>query len=467
MSCIEKTHEEQEDDDDDDNRFSSSSFPRLQSTASNVGAEIESSAERVAVDTVTGRTLPPICHEVIKATNTTNKRFIFGWLYFEQLTMATSNLFSLVWFAKWWRARVVMPLTINSRMVGLPASNTKTENKRQPRPLELLYDPYFLDELTCKFNLPPMIDFQEFLSSASRHLVVIHFMYDKNDLSQFSKIGGPRKDLIKALHNQYIIECCSISYIKKIVTSFENHLIRESFSLKNSPFQVERCLCVNAKLRTEPNVLMEKVGLHKSDDFSVIFTDWRGISNSPVKNFRMLVPSSKHTFWPHPSHVVFPVSAHVKGNATKLLSRAANGEKFIAIHFRSEKIGQKEKRKPNFTKTCFAKALQLRGTLSFNQTKLMTLYFTDYGSFGSSTCHNTCRGAKILDSLFSVHKLQVTHFSPSSFNAIQDSGFVALVEQQAVASAHTLILVGGGSFQTQLHRRFRKYNPTGSEIKCH
>ena len=374
--------------------------------------------------------------------------------------MATNNLFSLLWFAKWWHARTVMPLTINSRMVGLPKFTTKGKGfGSQSHPLKLLYDPYLLNELTCKYNLPPMIDFQEFLSSASRHLVVIHFMCNYDDLSHFSRIGGPRRDLIKALHNQYIIECCNISYIKKIVATFRYHLIRESLSSNNSPFQVERCLCVNATLPSEPNVFMEKVGLHKSDNFSVIFTDWRGISNSPVKNFRMLVPSSKHTFWPHPSHVVFP---HVKGNATKLLSRAAGGEKFVAIHFRSEKIGRIEARKPHFTNTCFAKALQLRDALSFNQTKLLTLYFTDYGSFGSDTCHNTCRGAKILKPLFSVHKLQVTHFSPSSFNAIQDSGFVALVEQQAVASAHTLILVGGGSFQDHTQRMFREYNPAGA-----
>ena len=127
-----------------------------------------------------------------------------------------------------------------------------------------------------------------------------------------------------------------------------------------------------------------------------------------------------------------------------------------------KRLDRKKKENQISLKHVLQRLCNFAGTLSFNQTKLMTLYFTDYGSFGSSTCHNTCRGAKILDSLFSVHKLQVTHFSPSSFNAIQDSGFVALVEQQAVASAHTLILVGGGSFQTQLHRRFRKYNPTGS-----
>ena len=445
---------------------SSPSLPRLdhviamdsslsQSTVSTVRPEIhvESSAhsERIA-----SRTLPPKCHEVMNATNINNKRFVFGWLYFEQLTMATNNLFSLVWFARWWRARVVMPLTINSRMVGLPWSI-----HQQSHPLELLYDQYFLDELTCKYNLPPMTDFQEFLNSASRHLVMIHFMYDKNDLTHFSKIGGTRRGLIKALHNHYIIDCCNITYIKKIVATFKYHLMQNS---NNSPFFVKRCLCVNAKQNTEPVVLLEKVGLHRTDNFSVIFTDWRGISNSPPrKNFRMFVPSSKDTLWPHPSHVVFPISTHVRGNATELLSKVASGEKFVAIHFRSEKIGQIETRKKNFTETCFAKALQLRDKLTFNyEAKLRTLYFTDYGSFGSSTCHNVCTGAKILGSLFSLHKLEVTHFSPSSFNAVEDSGFVALVEQQAIASAHALILVGGGSFQTQLHRRFRKYNPRGN-----
>ena len=39
---------------------------------------------------------------------------------------------------------------------------------------------------------------------------------------------------------------------------------------------------------------------------------------------------------------------------------------------------------------------------------------------------------------------------------------MALVEQEVVASSHTLLLVGGGSFQTQVHKRFKKYNRKGA-----
>lgn len=48
-----------------------------------------------------------------------NNRFILGLNYWEQLTMATFNLFQLVCLADSWNASVVQPFTLNSRLYGL------------------------------------------------------------------------------------------------------------------------------------------------------------------------------------------------------------------------------------------------------------------------------------------------------------------------------------------------------------
>ena len=407
-----------------------------------------------------------LCNNIIM-NKTSNKRHVLAWLYFEQLTMATTNLFSLMWFASKMQAHTVMPFTHKSQMFGLP--RVMRQNKRI-YPLSLLYDMKRLNKLTCKYNLPSLVDFQDFLNRGSRRLIIIHLMYYNTDMTRLTTIGGRKISLLKALHNHHTIECCSIKYITRIVGVLESYLKRESFLSNTKEFQVHRCFCVNASLPNEPNDLLKLTNLHNSDDFSVIFTDWRGISSSNIpkkaaqgtlKNFRMFVPSAVHTLWPHPSHTVFPISSMVRGNATKFLKRVAGAKNFIAIHFRSEKIGQAEKRIPFFTERCFIQANILRDKILSKDIELVTLYFSDYGDYGSSTCRNNCNGPKKLRALFTANKLQVTHFHPKSYKAVPDSGFVALVEQEAMASAHTLLLVGGGSFQSQLEQRFKSYNRGG------
>lgn len=47
------------------------------------------------------------------------QRFIFSLNYWEQLTMATVNLLSLVCLGRKWNATTVQPYTFNSRLYGL------------------------------------------------------------------------------------------------------------------------------------------------------------------------------------------------------------------------------------------------------------------------------------------------------------------------------------------------------------
>lgn len=46
-------------------------------------------------------------------------RYMLGLNYWEQLTMATGNMFSLVCLGKWWNITIVKPFTYNSRLYGL------------------------------------------------------------------------------------------------------------------------------------------------------------------------------------------------------------------------------------------------------------------------------------------------------------------------------------------------------------
>lgn len=416
------------------------------------------------------RTLPTLCAQnLIKDTG---ERFILGWLFFEQITMATNNMFTLMWYAKVWRSRAVMPFTYGSRLYGLPHVWFGQKKPVHLHPLQLIYDMSKLDELVCKFDLPPLADFGEFLEKASRSIVVIHYIYQKDDLTRFHGIGGSRKTLLEALRNNHIIDCCSITYISKIVTRFHDMLNDETNYSGFKHFEVNRCLCVNASLPTEPDDLLSKINL-PSSKFTVVFSDWRGIASIDVpkkapqgilRNFRMLVPSFRKHKMPHPSRNALPLSSDVKKNATQFLYQLTEGQPFIAVHYRSEKLGQVEKRIPNYIDVCFQKSLEVKDTLLSESTKV--LYFSDYGSYGSNTCHNDCRGARHLDTHLFAKNIKLTHFTPSKYNAVPDSGFVAFVEQEIIASAEALVMVGGGSFQSQILRRFKEYKKHIAYIVC-
>ena len=216
------------------------------------------------------------CNDASRTSNISNKRFVLAWMYFEQLTMATTNLFSLMWYASKMQAFTVMPFTYKSQMFGLPRLMSSWKRDSRLHPLRLLYDLQKLNKLACKYKLPLLVDFQEFLKRGSRRLIIIHLIYYSTDTTRLSHIGGPKKGLLKALHNHHMIECCSIVYITRIVAVLGSYLRRESLLSNTNNFQVHRCLCVNASLPSEPDDLLKLAGLHDSTEFSIIFTDWRG-----------------------------------------------------------------------------------------------------------------------------------------------------------------------------------------------
>ena len=180
------------------------------------------------------------CNDASRTSNISNKRFVLAWMYFEQLTMATTNLFSLMWYASKMQAFTVMPFTYKSQMFGLPRLMSSWKRDSRLHPLRLLYDLQKLNKLACKYKLPLLVDFQEFLKRGSRRLIIIHLIYYSTDTTRLSHIGGPKKGLLKALHNHHMID--SIVYITRIVAVLGSYLRRESCESNTNNFQVHRPL---------------------------------------------------------------------------------------------------------------------------------------------------------------------------------------------------------------------------------
>ena len=388
-------------------------------------------------------------------------RYVLVWNYWEQLTMATNNMISLLWFCQHWNASIIMPFIQASRLYGL----WKRPDDTPTLPLDLLYNRYLFNSLLESYHLPPLVPIETFLSKAKRSLIVVQFFYNGDTMALFSALGGSKADVILRFNEAYMFECSDTVYMKKILAVLVKNLNERA----TNPFAVKACYCVNASRAIYPNKLAEIIGIHGESDVSTVFNNWRGISGSDtirtsplgnLKNFRMFVPGSEKAHIPHSYTVVFPYSLYVRRNASSFIRSLNIEAEFVVVHLRSEKLGQRDKRINGYFARCWEEILRILQTdILLKHPNITVLYFTDYGSLGSNTCQRNCWGARITNEALAMNGLKASHFDPAKFNAISDSGFVALVEQSAMAMSQFLLLVGGGSFQTQIRQQF-KSQPT-------
>ena len=378
--------------------------------------------------------------------------------------MATNNMFSLLWFCQRWNVSTIMPFVYSSRFHGL----WKRYDNTTTLPLDLLYNRSQLNNLLENYHLPPLVPIQLFLSKANRSLIVLQFFYNGETMPIFSALGGSNSDVILRFNEDYVFECSDTVYMKKILAVFVKNLNERV----PEPFTVKACYCVNASHAIYPDKLAEIIAIQGESDVSVVFNNWRGVSGSDamqasaqgkLKNFRMFVPGSEKANIPHSYTDVFPYSLYVRKTASNFI-HSLNGEaEFAVVHLRSEKLGQRDKRMNEYFEHCWAEVLRiLQSDILSKHPNITVLYFTDCGLLGSNTCLYNRRGHEKTNAALAKNGLKASHFDPAKFNAASDSGFVALVEQSAMAMSQFLLLVGGGSFQTQIRQQF-KSQPTAKK----
>lgn len=376
----------------------------------------------------------------------TNHRYIIQWFNWEQLTMAASNLFSLAWFVDSWKAHVVEPFTCNSRYFGLPHPTQKSYS------LFTLLDYNKTNTLLQQHNISHIVKFNDFVQHAKREVIVIHILYDGFDLTRFgSRKQVSRKELVSLFEREdrHYVDCNKTLYMEKITNLLSQWISPISH---HKPFRISRYCCVNGSHATFSQEMAVRCGIPSHGSTTVIFTDWKGLSYK--KNFRVFVPEAKDADMPHPSRDVYPYSLEVLRNVSAFLSSLIDGREFVGIHLRTEKLGPRNGK----GKSHFIRCLKTLSSIDFsNYSNLSVLYFSDLGPFGTKSCMHNCLSKKFMFSSLNDYKIQLSQYSPTHFGGIVDSGFVATVEQESLSRAKVLILVGGGSFQSQVETRYKYY----------
>ena len=342
--------------------------------------------------------------------------------YWEKMTMAMSSMFQLSTIAKMWNATIPIPFTANSYLYGLPDGKLN---------LDIIYNIDRLLLLAKQFNITVFSTFEQFINSASRKVIGIEVKYVKKQSQLHANVP----------HHIYNVDChkdMNHSLLNQL--NFEAN--RRSFNPPLKPFHFVKCCHILAGHDTSPQEISKLCGIHDQGSVTILIKQWRGIENQA--RFRLYMKQFSTVPYPNPGLIPLPHSTNVIHSSIKLLSsKLTNTQtKFIGVHLRSEKI-RLMSRKESMYKRCFRRFHHLIQKLCVKYPGLPVLYVGD-------SYTNLVFGKKM-----SRYKIKLTEYLPT-----QDEGYKAQVEQAFLARAEILILVGGGSFQTQVYKRFQTYNNT-------
>lgn len=379
--------------------------------------------------------------------------------------MATLNFFKLACLASKWNARTVKPFTCNSRLYGLRnfKADDNINNTGPMQELDLLYNIDSLNQVLRHRGIPELVTFDDFLLHSVRNLTVLHFIPEKEVREIPVMHGTTRRVISRHFKLDHIIDC------SKILVGYANQLLNvltaETDRVSVRPFHITKYFCINMSHLTSSMEIMKRVGISYHGNVSVVVVNWRGMTNQTMiasakglhSTNRILMPDNCHSelqtgniMVAHSNTVMLAVEQHL---------RRLSLDRFVAIHFRTEKMGTRSPRFPGSFERCFLKALQIKDEILKSGTSMTVVYLVDYGPYSSDTCRK-CRGSAEMKRILRKWQIKtLSHFDPVSAGSSEDSGFAAAVEMELLAHGDYLVLCGGGAFQGQAALRFLKRNP--------
>ena len=394
-----------------------------------------------------------------KHCNNSGRRYVIGLSYWEQLVMAVRNMFQLVIVANDWGSRVVEPYTINSRLFGLKNFVIRRElsaHNNEPLLLSQLVNIGKLNTIMCDHGLPHLISLQQFIDNSAELVIVVHFIHyisNPNDINVPANIKGR---IIAQFNSSPVVDCGVL--LKQHLYRISDLLHQETGGKRDHV--IKHYYCVDATKLISTEKLGKMIGITQLEEFTVIVVDWHGYSKrsmvykaatGPHINKRATLSTSYNG--PSFAAVTLPHSHKVISATDRYLQHVKITKPFIAVHIRSEKMGQVQVKHKGYLQSCMKQTLQLIEQLKQQYDISNIVICIDTGEAGSDSCVN-CRSGSTTLQILRDHNLEVTHFDPAAINETYDKGFIALVEMNILSHGDHLIVVGGGSFQNQTVQNF-------------
>ena len=408
-----------------------------------------------------------------KLCKNSSRRYVVGLSYWEQLNMAVRNMFQLVIVANDWGSRVVEPYTINSRLFGLRNFVIRREeaitHSDIPLSLRELVNTDKLNNIICARGLHPLASMAEFIDNSADLVIVVHFIHHINNPNDLN-VPANIKALITAQFSSTPVVNCKIlleQYLHRII----NLLQLETDGKRDHV--IKNYYCVDATRLISAKELAKMIGISDLDEFTVIVVDWHGYSsksmvynsaNGPHINKRATLSTSYNG--PSFAAVTLPHSQRVINATEKYLLHSNITNPFIAVHIRSEKLGQVQITRKGYVLKCMNEMLTVINRLKEQHIISNVIICIDTGEAGSDSCVN-CRGGTTTLKFLHYHNLKVTRINPNVIGEVHDNGLIALMEMNLLSHGDHLIVVGGGSFQNQTEQNFIHYHSIRYKTNIH
>ena len=397
--------------------------------------------------------------------------YLLAAVYAEQLNAATKHYMSLLNVAADWGMKGVEPFIGRSRLYGthcLRGSKFNVEERFH------LYGRFFNISQVNKVMSHCLIGAghsiittrAEFLTRSYRDITAVHFVHPKSlPVASYCISSSGNRPYVKLLQQSAIplLECTTQATNDGMINSVEEMLngeLKDVGSENVKRFKVKTVICVDAQQPLSWSALRE-LATSFGRNRSIIFIHWQGVRT--VASFSG--PSDIHRC--SVSHVQH--SAEVDRATSSFLNSLAIKRPFLSLHVRSERIIHSNSLHSGYSHCCMQRLQKLLRQIIAKHQLQDVLLVRDYGDYGTDTCfygmHTRPRAyCKMLSDRLMTQMgtwgIRYAAFDPVKYGAVDNSGFVSLVESDALLQGSALLTVGYGSFQGQLRSRFIEKNDT-------
>ena len=400
--------------------------------------------------------------------------YVLALSYMEQLANAVSNFLNLRRvMGRDLSATVVSPFVHDSRLFGLPnylpdeqgngtdgKTPAKTSSQSTIIPLSVLSSLTNSKQRYCN-----VATFGEFLFHSYRDIVLLHSVRRK----LFDKGEGLRSKyftelLERSIRSDLSAKSSPVFTCTKTLAKFSRKLEGALNRLPSNggQFRVVEAICFDGD-STDPLPASTLKQMVKRDDVSYVLTHWEGSactgphtenSNNPHCNpssSRPLIypssPTSGSCFSKQTAAYITPYVEHL---AEKYLHShgLSDASGLVTAHVRIEKLMVS-----GAVKCCIQELVQVLQAINRRNAGSASnlLLTTDMGPQGTRSCGRGCHalGASI-HTFMKKHGLHPNFANPADIGGPNNIGVAALVDLAAVAKGETVVLVGGGQFQSSI-----------------
>ncbi|XP_067016213.1 uncharacterized protein [Acropora muricata] len=354
------------------------------------------------------------------------KKFYIAFSYWEQMTMATTNLLALAALAVHSGRQVVVPFVHNSKFKALKDQ----EHVRSPT-LDLYFNLTALNNKLRSHGYNDLASFETFQDVCQGKLdLLIYFNYGK----ETTHIKEGSKSSI-------------LSFFSSLLSGCRHEQVYRGF-------QVAKTVCVDVGILKSTKEFIREV-LKGSPCTGIV--EWRGNgSGSDRANFP-LPPTIHRPLFPADISFFNETLLDIAHN----FSSKALGSEFISVHLRTEGIlhhGGSITMVVNCLKELAVRIQQERDRDQKDGKAMRKVFVAaDFSPFGSrdGSVSPARKNSKLLIDEFNKQILNpnLVFFDPHAYNIV-DTGSVAIVEINILISGGQYFCLGGRSFQDWTKRLF-------------